>query len=61
VIAPAAHAPAVRLPVTIPGRITHDLFCLILVFLDYLEWFIILLYRFTVDLRAGPAGAEAAL
>ncbi len=61
VIAPAGHAPAIRLPVTIPGRITHDLFCLILVFLDYLEWFIILLYRLTVDLRAGPAGAEAAL
>ncbi|GMK54694.1 hypothetical protein CspeluHIS016_0112800 [Cutaneotrichosporon spelunceum] len=56
-----AQAPAVRLPVTIPGRITHDVVCLILVFLNYLEWFIILLYRFTVDIRAGPAGAEAAL
>ncbi|BEI87906.1 uncharacterized protein CcaverHIS019_0106240 [Cutaneotrichosporon cavernicola] len=60
-VPPAAKPPIVRLPVTIPGRITHDLFCLILVLLDYLEWFIILLYRFTVDFRAGPAGAESAL
>ncbi|CAK9786217.1 hypothetical protein CC85DRAFT_328437 [Cutaneotrichosporon oleaginosum] len=56
-----ALVPRIRLPVTIPGRITHDMFCLILILLDYLEWFIILLYRFTVDLRAGPAGAETAL
>lgn len=60
-VAPAAHPPTIGFPVTIPGRITHDLFCLILVFLDYLEWLIILLYRFTVDLRAGPKGAEVAL
>lgn len=53
--------PVIILPITIPGRITHDLFCLVLVFIDYLEWFIILLYRFTIDLRAGPNGADPAL
>lgn len=53
--------PVIILPVTVPGRIMHDLFCLVLVFIDYLEWFIILLYRFSIDVRAGPGGAEPAL
>lgn len=60
-VAPRRASPELILPVTIPGRITHDLFCLVLVFIDYLEWFIILLYRFTIDIRAGPGGAEPAL
>jgi len=44
-------------PVTIPGRIMHDIFCLILVVLDYIEWGIILVYRLLVDIRAGPDAA----
>jgi hypothetical protein len=44
-------------PVTIPGRIMHDVFCLILVILDYIEWTIILVYRVLVDIRAGPDAA----
>ncbi|KAL1410410.1 hypothetical protein Q8F55_004421 [Vanrija albida] len=48
----AAHGPT-----TIPGRVMHDFFCLALLFLDYLEWAIILFWRLFLDIRAGPEGA----
>lgn len=41
-------------PTTIPGRVMHDFFCLTLLFLDYLEWGIILFWRLFLDIRAGP-------
>ncbi|WOO85243.1 uncharacterized protein LOC62_06G008744 [Vanrija pseudolonga] len=41
-------------PTTIPGRVMHDFFCLTLLFLDYLEWAIILFWRLFLDIRAGP-------
>jgi hypothetical protein len=44
-------------PVTIPGRIMHDIFCLFLIVLDYIEWALILAYRLVSDIRAGPSAA----
>lgn len=44
-------------PVTIPGRVIHDLFCFFLIALDLVEWAIILVYRLVVDIRAGPDAA----
>lgn len=57
--AAARAAPPKRGPATIPGRIVHDFFCWVLIFLDYLEWGIILLYRLCLDIRAGPDGIRA--
>lgn len=45
-----------RLPTTIPGRLLHDVFCLVLLGLDWTEWFVILFYRLLLDIRAGPGG-----
>lgn len=45
-----------REPVNITGRLVHDFVCWFFIFLDYLEWAIILLYRLYVDVRAGPDG-----
>lgn len=44
-------------PVTIPARVTHDFFCLVLLLLDYMEWAVILIYRLFTDIRAGPSAA----
>ncbi|WWD09509.1 hypothetical protein V865_007634 [Kwoniella europaea PYCC6329] len=43
-------------PSTIPAKIVHDLFCIISIWLEYLEWFIILMIRICMDIRNGPRG-----
>ncbi|WWC86363.1 uncharacterized protein L201_001238 [Kwoniella dendrophila CBS 6074] len=43
-------------PSTIPARIVHDVFCLVTIWLEYLEWFIILAIRICIDIRSGPRG-----
>ncbi|WWC66523.1 uncharacterized protein I206_100426 [Kwoniella pini CBS 10737] len=43
-------------PSTIPAKIVHDMFCLISIWLEYIEWFIILGIRFYMDIRDGPRG-----
>ncbi|WVW82414.1 hypothetical protein I302_104423 [Kwoniella bestiolae CBS 10118] len=43
-------------PSTIPAKIVHDLFCIVSIWLEYMEWFIILMIRICVDIKNGPRG-----
>nr|XP_018267022.1 uncharacterized protein I303_01004 [Kwoniella dejecticola CBS 10117]OBR89180.1 hypothetical protein I303_01004 [Kwoniella dejecticola CBS 10117] len=43
-------------PSTIPAKVVHDIFCLIAIWLEYIEWMIILGIRFCMDIRDGPRG-----
>ncbi|KAK8866006.1 hypothetical protein IAR55_001157 [Kwoniella newhampshirensis] len=43
-------------PSTIPAKIVHDIFCLLAIFAEYLEWFVILVIRIGLDIRSGPRG-----
>lgn len=41
---------------TIPARVVHDFICLLAILAEYVEWIIILLCRFAVDISKGPTG-----
>ncbi|OCF55360.1 hypothetical protein L486_06842 [Kwoniella mangroviensis CBS 10435] len=43
-------------PTTIPAKLVHDSFCIISIWLEYVEWFIILMIRICMDIRNGPRG-----
>ncbi|WVR05975.1 hypothetical protein IAU60_003003 [Kwoniella sp. DSM 27419] len=43
-------------PSTIPAKLVHDVFCLIAILLEYVEWSVILVVRICVDIRNGPRG-----
>lgn len=38
-------------PLTIPGRVVHDIICLIAIFIDFIECFVFVVYRILLDLR----------
>ncbi|WRT64237.1 uncharacterized protein IL334_001166 [Kwoniella shivajii] len=44
-------------PSTIPAKIVHDIFCIVSIWLEYMEWIIVLTIRVCMDIRSGPRGS----